>query len=253
MIIGLNHIISGFKKTASKAIYENLFAKTEKWAELIYIANVKVTLPCLTIPDFVKSFYVYFTTDVGGDAFQLPVYAWWATLFRNQNFYYLTIFFERFPFDWKNPCGYLIAFGLICSGGFYLVYFASCIISLFIGTSFVLVSIIKDMKLDLRSLQIEEGKGKAEEFKQTLFEFVDLYCETRELSKMNCTEKKMLWIVLEGIGRTSFLDLSVIHSMYTFYGIKMEHTWLLFLSKHQASKVCRFFYAEIKQFSPISN
>lgn len=75
-------MISGLKKAHSKAIYEDLHARMEKWTELIHLANVKVTLPCVVIPKFVMSFYVYYTTDVGGDAFQLPTYAWLVELFR---------------------------------------------------------------------------------------------------------------------------------------------------------------------------
>lgn len=75
-LCSLNNIISGSENEASKVIYTKVNSKLVKWSEWFYFANMKVTLPAFTFPNLIKSFFIYFTTDVGADAFQLPFYAW---------------------------------------------------------------------------------------------------------------------------------------------------------------------------------
>lgn len=75
-LFSLNNIVSGSETEASKAIYGKLNAKLVKWSEWFNFASMKVTLPALTLPNIIKSFFIYFTTDDGADAFQLPFYAW---------------------------------------------------------------------------------------------------------------------------------------------------------------------------------
>lgn len=69
-------IISGLENEKSKAIFENLMAQVDKWANLLVFAMVNVTLPCVTIPKIVISFFAYYATDAGSDAFELPFTAW---------------------------------------------------------------------------------------------------------------------------------------------------------------------------------
>lgn len=89
---------------------------------------------------------------------------------------------SRFPFNWKNPCGYLIAFSLQYAGVYYLMVFACCFVNFFVEVSFILSSMIEDVKEDMRPLQVENGKGTVEDFRQKLFDFMDLYSGIRELS-----------------------------------------------------------------------
>lgn len=60
----------------SVARYEQANTFVEKWHNIIHIAFINVTIPCITLPYFIWSYFSYFTTDIGGDAFILPFSAW---------------------------------------------------------------------------------------------------------------------------------------------------------------------------------
>lgn len=60
--------------------------------------------------------------------------------------------------------------------------FISSFVNFFIGASFVLISMIKDINRNLHSLQIERVEGEVDESKRILFEFMDFYPKARELS-----------------------------------------------------------------------
>lgn len=51
--------------------------QVEKWSRIIYVLAAEITPPIFILPKFIKSFYVYSTTDLrGDDAFELPFPTW---------------------------------------------------------------------------------------------------------------------------------------------------------------------------------
>lgn len=60
----------------SKAIYEKYNQQIEKYGEVLGIFMRQVSIPCFIWPKFIISFFTYFTTDLGNDAFQLPYHLW---------------------------------------------------------------------------------------------------------------------------------------------------------------------------------
>lgn len=60
----------------SKTIYTITDHKAEKWIETSKLIMLKVSPICLMAPQFSISFYVYFTTGLGNDAFELAFPAW---------------------------------------------------------------------------------------------------------------------------------------------------------------------------------
>lgn len=72
----IEYIISGSKNAASTAIYVNIIDKVERLSRFIHIILLKVTVPCSIVPKFIVCFYLYFTTDKGNDAFELPFPIW---------------------------------------------------------------------------------------------------------------------------------------------------------------------------------
>lgn len=69
-------IFSGSKNPSSKAIYVKVVNQVEKLRRFIHFAFLKVTLPCIVLPKNIFCFYIYFTTDAGNDAFELPLPIW---------------------------------------------------------------------------------------------------------------------------------------------------------------------------------
>lgn len=61
---------------ASATILEETNEFVEKWTKIGVIATSYVAVPCIVAPKVLISFYVYFMTDSGNDAFDLPVPMW---------------------------------------------------------------------------------------------------------------------------------------------------------------------------------
>lgn len=62
--------------TSSKTIYETANHQVEKRSEKIIFVLKKVALPCFMFPPCFISYFLYFTTDLANDAFQLPSPMW---------------------------------------------------------------------------------------------------------------------------------------------------------------------------------
>ena len=70
---------TGMVNPESKLMYDNLNGKIETWSDMFYLLLVKVSAPGLLIISFSVSYYLYFTTDLGSDAFLLPFHLWYVT------------------------------------------------------------------------------------------------------------------------------------------------------------------------------
>lgn len=74
------HLIENFEDAIQKrrlqTIYNKLNTKIEKFSKRFYWLLVQCTLVGVMMPTFFITYFVYFTTDLGCDAFQLPFLAW---------------------------------------------------------------------------------------------------------------------------------------------------------------------------------
>lgn len=68
--------ISGLQYPESQKIYEKINPKVEEWCKLIYFLNMKVFFPTVMSMKFVFSFVQYFMTNLGNDAFEVPLPFW---------------------------------------------------------------------------------------------------------------------------------------------------------------------------------
>lgn len=48
----------------------------EKLCQIAYLIIVQIGVPCVALPKAVLSYFVYFTNDLGPNAFELPIQAW---------------------------------------------------------------------------------------------------------------------------------------------------------------------------------
>lgn len=68
--------ILGSKNPSLKLLYEKTNEKTEKWSKILFFLMVKFTPIAWLSPKVIISFYLYFTTDLGNDALELPSPMW---------------------------------------------------------------------------------------------------------------------------------------------------------------------------------
>lgn len=68
--------IVGLVHETSKALYEDTNQLVERISGIFYAVFVNVLPSCIVCSQFVTSFAKYFSTDLAGDAFELPIGAW---------------------------------------------------------------------------------------------------------------------------------------------------------------------------------
>lgn len=66
----------GSECPASQQLYTETNQLVEKFTKIMYIVIVYMTMPCILLPKSIHSFYIYFTTDLGADAFELAFPMW---------------------------------------------------------------------------------------------------------------------------------------------------------------------------------
>lgn len=73
--------LQGLKYPRSKPIYEKANRITEIICKAEYFIVVRVFVPGFVLPKAIYSYLMYFTTDLGADAFVLPFPTWWVFAF----------------------------------------------------------------------------------------------------------------------------------------------------------------------------
>lgn len=68
--------IENNESLSSKAIYDKTNQQIEKWCKIIYSAVAKITPICIILLRCIVCFFVYSTTDLQNDAFELPLLMW---------------------------------------------------------------------------------------------------------------------------------------------------------------------------------
>lgn len=131
----------------SKSIYEETNRRVDKWCEIMSFALIKLSPPSIAIPKIIISCFNYFVSDLGRNSYELPLLMWYA-LDSNPNYSHLIWIHisKRLPFDWSNPCGYLIAISIGCYVLLYNAHVGVCIMSHIVGGSWMLLALTEDIK-----------------------------------------------------------------------------------------------------------
>lgn len=153
-------IFEGLKYPKSKAIYEKTNRITEMICKFMYFFIVSVVVPGFILPKAFYSFFIYFTTELGNYAFELPVPMWWMAFnfvskssFLTWNFLLWKIFnHARLPFDWRNPTGYVIAILMLMRIVEMPLHFIGCFVSLASACFLFSMSLAKDVQDDIHAI-----------------------------------------------------------------------------------------------------
>lgn len=73
---------SGLERPTEKVECEKTNHLVEKYSEIGVFAMKNVIAPSFVLPKAIYSFFVYFTSDLGNDALNLPLPAWYVFLFQ---------------------------------------------------------------------------------------------------------------------------------------------------------------------------
>lgn len=94
---------------------------------------------------------------------------------------YKHIFFRRVPFDWRNPCGYMVVFIASYAVAFYSFYCAFVTLSIILKTLWNLVSLAKDLKISL--VNISSAKKNRLVVLKDFNGFIKFHMDVKQLSK----------------------------------------------------------------------
>lgn len=192
----------------ARAILEETNEFIEKWSKIGLFFFKRMAIPCYILPKVAVSFFIYFTTDAGGDAFHLPFSMWWVfkrwtldkhnqyLLFRlnflfistdhdkNIDFICLNKLRKRVPYDWKNTAGYLVTVVIQYNLLFDPIQFFACSIFLAFGAFIFTNSLVELLKNDARLInKMARHKKTRKNVRKKFFEFVCRHADARQLSE----------------------------------------------------------------------
>lgn len=67
---------SGLENPKSSAIYTKINQQIEKWTKIVHLLLYKISLVSFVSPKLIASYFLYYTTDLGSEAFQTPFLMW---------------------------------------------------------------------------------------------------------------------------------------------------------------------------------
>lgn len=161
-----------------------------------------VCVPGFVIPKIFVSYFNYYTTNLGNDAFELSIPMWWVSK-RKCTFklchYHLIISFllcsysiQRLPFHWKSPKGYFTAVLLEMVVGLYPMCYLGTFISLAVGAFIFAILALKELKGILKSLKKRAKSRRSHcELLTNFFKFYQSHTDLKQLSKLKCSPRFM--------------------------------------------------------------
>lgn len=172
---------------------------------ILNIAIVRVSSTIWIWPKCFVCFYIYFTSNLSDEAFELPLSMWCVgfkidfLLFHIFHVLFESLIFHsplnRMPFDWKNPIGYLVAAiiqHLICIAIFSVV---ACLASYGIGAFLFGIFTIKDIKTILKSINDSAQTKKTErQAMEYLDDYIQCHTKLKRLSKIGSIAFKSIEI-----------------------------------------------------------
>lgn len=162
--------------------------QVERLSRIIFLLFVKIALQLVMIPKCIASFSTYFMTDLGPDSFDLPAPMWYISPFQEawilENVVKFHFHFKRFPFDFYNPIGYLIAFILEYIFLGYEYFVIACTLAVGIGESWFIISATKEIQRNLRSInkKIQTNKIPSTKLMSMFSKFIDIHGNVKQLS-----------------------------------------------------------------------
>lgn len=126
----------------------------------------------------------YQCPDIG--KFKCIIFMSWCKVFFHLNFLFVQCNNWRYPFDWRNPFGYLIAAALEYLGHLVASITMASVVHFHIGSDVIFFWLTKDVKHDFT--HINEKARAAESDRELINEFnalIPFHSNAIELSKAN--------------------------------------------------------------------
>lgn len=188
------------KNPESNQTYVKLNENIEKSTRIFYIFMVQVTFIAIVVPQFITSFYLYLTTDLGTEAFNLPLPIWCvlkllliAGKFKpctygsilHLNLFLFPFILLRAPFNWRTPTGYLIIFTFESSTVFCVCHFCFYYLAPFVASCYIIFNFANEIKNEIHALNdSNKAKVNSVEFMRRVGDIVEFHAVTKQLSNV---------------------------------------------------------------------
>lgn len=169
-------------------MYKETKRFVEKVSTISFTLLVQLSPICFVFPKAIFCFWVYLTSDLGNDAFDLPFVMWLVfnqfNLRIEKRFILTNVYLIwRFPFDWRNPYGYLAAVLIQCVATLYLFLFATCTLPIAFGVYMLSRTIAKDLMICINSINDRaQMKGNEVAIIKQFFKILEMHSFLLELS-----------------------------------------------------------------------
>lgn len=158
----------GLEYSKLQTFYIEAGQRVANWIQILHIAFLKVTPIVAVSSTLFISFFTYFTTDLGGLAFELIVPMW-------------------FPFDTKNPKGFLMAAFIQYILLINVLLAGKCLVIFVFGTCLMLFPLAKDVKHHLQAINDNtKCKRNRSRIIKEFSQFAQLHSKSIQLSHEMC-------------------------------------------------------------------
>lgn len=161
------------------------------------------------LPKLIETIYSHLATENG--TYQLPFIMWYVSMVSvsyNSHFHHFSSF-ERTPFDWRTPWGYVVAFGVLWIAAFFLLVIFTCSLSLFTGSCTILIAFAEDIKVEIWAIDKANRNTRALlKFRACLFEYIQLYLNAKQLSSMQLIPLNFVTLRIFILGFSKSLQIS---------------------------------------------
>lgn len=176
----------------SMAVYKESLEKIELFSKYFYIADF-VSLAFMVFTPLPYTAVRYYIFDMDEESYYLFTPAWFVFPINRHDAQPLIpqidkrirFIFDctRYPFDWRTPFGYLIAFIAEYAGALTGVCVYMQVLVLVFGTSYLFIIIAEDITQDLAALDIaaqsSDGNRDAKLMKY-FCDLVEIYSDTKQ-------------------------------------------------------------------------
>lgn len=98
--------------------------------------------------------------------------------------FYVTRWLLRYPFDWKNPFGFLICAALQYRMILHSLRLLACVLSLALGAFLFAISMVKELKSELITInEMAKRKKTRPGVAKKLYNFLEVHTDLKRLSK----------------------------------------------------------------------
>lgn len=222
-----------YRESLSGLLSTSLYRDTNRKIERItkYITNAVITSNSIFVPlPLVYTIVNYYFLDSGKDSFYLISSAWFVHL-PKQSYLpesKLWIFFhvhvcvrKRWPFDWKTPSGYLVAWLAQFAGSISITITAIAFFNIVLGSCWLFIVFSKDITNDVAAFNVKISKADDQaKLMEQFCNLIQIYSDAKRWATiLTCEHAPQTYFYFLSGWWTNLTKYGNIQCWHSFHGI----------------------------------